>query len=52
MGENITCVVVIIIPELAADHTLVLETMTFADTANNEVTVYSFETQQEGQYIL
>jgi hypothetical protein len=52
MGDNVTCVVVIIIPSLAAGHTLTLETMTFADAAANEVTVYSFETQQEGQYIL
>jgi len=44
MGDNITCVVIIDIPDLAAGHTLTLETMTFADAAGNEVTVYSTET--------
>jgi len=48
MGDNVTCVVVIIIPELAAGHTLTLEQMTFTDPAGNEVTVYSSETQQLG----
>ena len=52
MGDNITCVVIIDIAELAAGHTLTLETMTFADASGNEVTVYSSETQQLGQYIL
>ena len=44
MGDNVTCVVVIITPELAAGHTLILESMNFADSAQNEVTVYSTET--------
>jgi len=44
MGDNVTCVVIIDIPELAAGHTLTLESMTFADTAGNVITVYSTET--------
>jgi hypothetical protein len=45
MGENVTCVIVIIVPELAASNTLVLEDLTFNDPYGNVITVYSFETQ-------
>lgn len=43
MGDNVTCVIVIIIPELSDDHTLILESMSFADSVLNEVTVYYTE---------
>jgi hypothetical protein len=52
MGDNITCIVVITIPALATGNTLILESMTFKDPFNNEVTVYYSETPQEGDYIL
>ena len=41
MGDNITCIVLITLPEIAFTNTLTLDSMTFADPSGNEVTVFS-----------
>ena len=45
MGDNITCIVVITDPILAAGNTLTLGAMAFTDPTGNDVTVYSSQTQ-------